>query len=489
MMSRRELVLVLSITVFGALLRLYQLGAQSLWLDELFSVAAASGNWAKVVAVTAMGDTNPPLYNLVLHLAMQLGSDEVTVRLPSSIFSIATIPLLYIFARDLFGIRAAGLSALGIAVSPFHVLFAQEARMYALLGFLTLTATLFFYRAWLGAGFWNWALFVLSAILALYTHSLAFLYLVALGVFALVAKNQWRERWRQWVVAHIVILIAFLPWVGVELQQVGRVQSGFWAAPPSPLAFLTVPFLLLNGDTMPSQLLAVALFALLALFALALVAAARTIMANRHQATGLYLALSLLLVPLTGLYAISLFRPIFVERTLLPSSFGLVLLLAWVMTSGRQRIATFALGIIVLVGMAISLANYSANAAVQKPPFREAANAVSAQMRSNDIIVHTSDSSALAFNYYLPSATNHFLAGDPDYVAQTTRGTSGRLAGLTPVEWDAIAEGHSRAWLVVALDHNIDYQRDRVREFDAAYGPATKQNVGGIGLYLYDIER
>ncbi len=488
MKYRRELTLIISVTLLGALVRIYQIDAQSLWLDELFSVFISRGEFPEILGKTAQ-DTMPPLYYFLLHTALQLGTGEAVARFPSFLFSVASIPLVFILARDLFGVRTAGLSSLAIAISPFHVVFAQEARMYALLGFLTIGAALFFYRAWTAGGISNWALYASTAVLALYTHSLAFLFLAAFGIYAIIDWNHWRERWRQWAVAHVFILIAFLPWIGVELQQAGRVQSGFWGAPPSPAVFLTVPFLFLNGDTMPPQFVAVMLFALLALVTLGLAAAARRFLRRRQHASGLYLALSLLFVPLIGLYAISLFRPIFVERTLLPASFGLAVLLGWVLAAGRQRIPTLTLGAIVLVGMVISLANYMTNSAVQKPPFREAAKVLSAQLHPNDVIFHTSDSSALAFNYYLPSAANHFLAGDPDYVAQTTRGTSGRLAGLRPIEWNETVNGHARAWLVVALDHNISYQRDRVQEFDAAFGPASAQNVGGIALYLYEIDQ
>ncbi len=488
MTRRKEIALVLAITGLGALLRLYQLGAQSLWLDELFSVFLSRYDLREIVARTAQ-DTMPPLYYFLLHLALQLGTDEAIVRLPSCLFSVLSIPLMYILARALFDARTAGLAALTVAISPFQVLFAQEARMYALMGFLVLAAVTFFHRAWTKGGFWNWVLFILATTLALYTHSVAFLYLIALDLFALVEREHWRDHWRQLVVAHFIFFVLFLPWAAVQVQQALHVQAGFWSSVPSPAVFVTVPFLFLNSDTMPPVFVGIMLFACIALFVLALVPTVRIIRSSHVHTIGLRLALTLFFVPLVGLYALSLFRPIFVERTLLASSFGLVLLLAWALAFARPRPLYLVLGTIVVVGMMMSLANYDFNPAVQKPPFREAAVSLSSQLRPGDVVVHTSDSSALAFNYYLPKLTNYFLAGDPDYVTETTRGTSGRLAGLEPAEWDSITSGHARAWLVVALDHNIDYQRARVRDFDAAFGPATTQNVGGIELHLYQVKR
>jgi hypothetical protein len=367
------------------------------------------------------------------------------------------------------------------------VLFGQEARMYALLGFLILAATLSFHRAWVNGGYRNWGLFTLAGALALYTHSLAFLYLVTLDVFALAEGKHWRQRWRQLAASHFILFVLFLPWVGVELQQALRVRVGFWGTTPSPVVFLTTPYLFLNSDTMPPVLVGVTLFATLALFVLSLAAAVRRIRSSLGDIVGLYLALALLFVPLVGLYTISLFRPIFVERTLLPSSFGLFLLLAWALAYGRPRALNLALGAVVVIGMTAALANYYSNPVVQKPPFREAANDVAAQLRSGDVVVHISDSSALAFDYYVPELQNFFLAGDPDYVTETTRGRSGRVAGLAPVEWNSVASQQTRVWLVVALDHNVEYQRARVREFDAAFDRVKIENVGGIAIYLYQV--
>jgi len=80
---------------------------------------------------------------------------------------------------------------------------------------------------------------------------------------------------------------------------------------------------------------------------------------------------------------------------------------------------------------------------------------------------------------------NEFLAGDPDYVTETTRGRSGRIAGLVPREMSEVIVGHSRVWLVVALDHNIEYQKGRVAEFDRAFTWQEHASIGGIDVILW----
>ena len=105
------------------------------------------------------------------------------------------------------------LGALFLAVSPYAVEFGQEAALYAL---ASLTVTLA-----LAAG-WHWretgsrrdgVLYVGLGILAIYS---SYVVAVILGLFAVVGLFRWAGRGvvrpRAWVVAHIAILAAWLPW-------------------------------------------------------------------------------------------------------------------------------------------------------------------------------------------------------------------------------------------------------------------------------------
>lgn len=315
---RNEIVWLAALTFVGAGARVFDLGAQSLWLDELFSVFVAQRNLDAIVASTAQ-DTMPPLYYLLLHYALQVGSDEIAARAVSCVFSIAKIPLFYTLARQLFDVRIAILVTLALALNPFHVVFAQEARMYAPLAFFTLASFVFLLRAWRGHRARAWVWFALMQTLAFYTHSLAFLNLLALDVFMLTQGVQLRARWRWLVVVHLIVGILFAPWLFVMMQQFARVQAGFWGTPPAPLVLVTMPYLFLFSNTAPIVLVPAGLFAALALIALGMLAMRR---AASNDAQALLFAACVAIIPLVTLFAISLARPLFVERTLIASSFG-----------------------------------------------------------------------------------------------------------------------------------------------------------------------
>jgi len=104
--AHRKFWLVLGLTITGASLLAHQLGAQSLWLDEFFSMVLTCRNWPGVIRDSIYVDSSPPLFNLLLHVALQLGPGEVAARALSCIFSIA-VPVFYVLARLLFDRRIA----------------------------------------------------------------------------------------------------------------------------------------------------------------------------------------------------------------------------------------------------------------------------------------------------------------------------------------------------------------------------------------------
>ncbi len=484
--NRRELALVAALTALAATLRLYHLGAQSMWLDELFSVAVARRDWLDLISATAR-DTQPPLSYLMLHVMLQLGTSEVFVRLFPALFSIGAIPLLYLTAKQLFGsVRISAIATCLAVLSPFQIAYGQEGRMYAQLAFLQLAGIYLFSRAWTGGRSRTFVGFAFVEILAFYSHSLAALGILALDVFALWRWSELQNRWRGLLLAHLLMALSLFPWLVILQQQVIRVLVGFWNPTSTLVSLLRTTYVLNLGTALPSLLVPLGMLVALFLFGLALYKAGGALWKGEpreNQSGALQLALCITIVPPVALLVLSLIRPIYVERVLITSGLGMYLLWGWAWTNIMripERVA-IALGAgLVLIG----LANYYLNPNSQKPPMREAAELLASRY-GGEPVLHTSDSTALAFDYYLPSIPQHYLAGDPDYVNPTTRGNSGLIAGLDPIPSAMAVGGAHRFWLVAALDHEEEYQQKRVDEFSAQYRLMDQAEMGGIYLLLY----
>jgi uncharacterized membrane protein len=135
-------ILVLLIALLGLGLRFHRLGAQSLWYDEGFSVYLARMSLGEITARTA-ADIQPPLYYYLLHAWIQIfGDREDALRSLSLLFGVLTIPLMAAVAWQLFRSPMASiLAALLVAVSPLHVWYGQETRMYTLWVWLCLLSS------------------------------------------------------------------------------------------------------------------------------------------------------------------------------------------------------------------------------------------------------------------------------------------------------------------------------------------------------------
>lgn len=97
---------------------------------------------AKTLSGTFSADTHPPAYYVLMWAWTKLFRASLAViRLPSALFGILSIPLLY-WTGTLIGQRKAGLLAAGLlAFSGYHVFWGKVARVYSLTCFLGLLAT------------------------------------------------------------------------------------------------------------------------------------------------------------------------------------------------------------------------------------------------------------------------------------------------------------------------------------------------------------
>jgi len=129
-----------AVTVLGFLLRAWEIGAKGLWLDEAFSVWLGWQPLGELLAWVVKIDQHPPLYYALLHFWIKIAGDNPNdVRMLSAILGTLTIPVMFLLGRRLMGTTVGLLAALILALSPFHVRFAQETRMYTT---LTLNASL-----------------------------------------------------------------------------------------------------------------------------------------------------------------------------------------------------------------------------------------------------------------------------------------------------------------------------------------------------------
>ena len=236
--------LLLVLLIVGTALRVYGLAGESAWLDEAFAVGIARLGWSEVLYQTRL-DVHPPLYYMLLTGWLALVGDSVwSARLLSVVLSVALLAATALVGARLAG-RAAGLTAAALlAVSVFHVEFAQEARMYSMLALLATLSTAGFIALFEDRRRQAMLFYVAVTALMVWTHVYAAFVIGAQGV-AILVDLVWRRQAAvdtaaRWVWAQVFVVAAVLPWLPVFVWQMALVQSNFWIAEPEPWGFLAV---------------------------------------------------------------------------------------------------------------------------------------------------------------------------------------------------------------------------------------------------------
>jgi len=166
--SKQQRLYLFVILFCGTILRLVRLGSQSFSYDEVYSTCLSDKSLD--VVATRFSQT-PALYHILLHFWLNLGRSDAMVRLLSALFGVVTLWVIYLLGKKFFDSQCGLISALLLAISPFHIWYSQDARMYGLFILLCTASVLLYFqflqqkRGWLC--FW-WAVLTSLAICTIY---------------------------------------------------------------------------------------------------------------------------------------------------------------------------------------------------------------------------------------------------------------------------------------------------------------------------------
>jgi hypothetical protein len=164
-----------------------------------------------------------PLQQLGMWFSYQaLGYNEMAGRLPSMLAGVLTIPVIYLLGRELFDSQT-GLYAAALATPNYYLLYyAQDARSYALLCFLTCLSCLLFIRVLRSGSWFNPLLYLIATTALLYTHHFA-LPILAIQACLFLLYRAFYGRGDRWLlvragVALLLVVTAMVPLLPVIIQ-------------------------------------------------------------------------------------------------------------------------------------------------------------------------------------------------------------------------------------------------------------------------------
>jgi 4-amino-4-deoxy-L-arabinose transferase-like glycosyltransferase len=199
--------------------RFWAIDHKSLWLDEAQSWQTANASLKNMFDLTAQDAGHPPFYYGVLHFWTQLaGNSEASLRAPSALSGAGTIVLLAVVAWRVGGWLLALAASLLLLSNGVFLAASQEARMYALVGLLTLASSVALAAFIAKPSVVRFVAYAALAIGLIYTHYSGFIAVAAqglvLGVYGLDRAIRKRNGWIlvAGLVFVAVLILAYIPW-------------------------------------------------------------------------------------------------------------------------------------------------------------------------------------------------------------------------------------------------------------------------------------
>ncbi len=209
----------------------HEIGIQD--IQQFLQLSPEKGPTDTIASLAAEDQEHPPLYFLLVRIWMGFfGNSSSALRMLSVLISLFVFPCIFWLCIELFGSRLVAWIAVGlVSISPFYVLYAQEARQYSLWTVMILLSSALLLRAMRLPGLMNWVLYMTAVILGLYTHLFFVLVVAAHGLYVLVIE---RLRPTRLIISYSIVtgisLLAFLPWIIVDITNYQRlVSTNSWA--------------------------------------------------------------------------------------------------------------------------------------------------------------------------------------------------------------------------------------------------------------------
>jgi mannosyltransferase len=212
--------------VLAAVIRVVVLTNQSLWADEALTAFEMRLPFTAMLHTVTTVEVTPPFYFVLLWGWTKLfGAGAVALRAVSAIAGVALVPIAYAATRELVSRRAGLVAAALMAVNPFAIWYAQEARSYTLLAAFTGAAFLAFARALRAPSGRNLSAWTTFSVLAVMTHFFAGFAIAPQAVLLL-----WRHRTRATAVAAAIVAAGQVAMAPFAIADTSAAHGTGWIA-------------------------------------------------------------------------------------------------------------------------------------------------------------------------------------------------------------------------------------------------------------------
>ncbi|WP_130734809.1 glycosyltransferase family 39 protein [Flavobacterium sp. J27] len=231
---------LIGILVLAAVLRLYHLDYQSIWIDEIITMKETDPglSFKDSYEIMCVWENNPVMYYFLIKIiGIVFGHTTFVVRLVSALFGIFGVYLFYIIGKEIENKRVGLIAAFLASVNYFFILYSQEARLYIMLIFLTIFSFYRLIRFLKENTLTNALIYGVSLALMINSHFFGLFLLVSQVVILFVFLFEIEKKERKKYIIHSatagVLAISIWYYFCWELFKIASEIKTFWIPPPS----------------------------------------------------------------------------------------------------------------------------------------------------------------------------------------------------------------------------------------------------------------
>jgi hypothetical protein len=334
--------------ILGLILRVYRLTYYDFWFDETITFFKVFYEPAEISNMY-LWDKHPFLYISILKQWSSLfGNSDFSLRFFSVIFGVISIWLVYRLARLFWNKHTALLAAIFTCLSPFHLWYSQEARLFTFSLFFNLSSAYFFIKIIKKKKYINWLGYFISSLAAIFTSYFSFLLILAQAVVIFLYSKRLIYKISVFVFSFLSFILLVI--LSDFYSQVCLIFNNFWVPPPD-LAILPNTFQVFllgyNGFEL--------FYSLVFLLSLFLIIRSVFIFKDKNK----YIYFIFFIVPLLTVFLVSEFIvPIYLHRNLLIFSPFFYIFLARSITSFDKKVVRVGVSAFFIIVLVVSVFCY-----------------------------------------------------------------------------------------------------------------------------------
>ncbi|MCP4418022.1 MAG: hypothetical protein GY805_15475 [Chloroflexi bacterium] len=402
--EKRPFLSLLPILLLAFSLRLHALDSQSLWWDELKTLQRATLPLPNLLTDFINTRDQLPAYYLLMRGWVRIGDGGFALRLFSVMWGMLGVTAVYKLGHQIGSTKTGLTAAFLLAISPFHIYYSQETRMYSMLVTLLILAHVGLIGILQSSGKRYWLLYFLAMTTAVYTHYFTFLIIFAHTIFFILHLRPLKSITLRWFGLMTLLAVLFIPWGSMIVS-----RSGYDQAIPVWIntVKLTEPILTLWTFSIGATLSRTSLAGILGftLFMLGLLGSYRAFRKQSKDKNSVHKLLFLwLFVPLLFIYLISLGNgsfSLYLDRYLIVVLPVYLLLVAWgwVHLTGHSVPWLLGLGVLATAVTTPSLLNLYNNPIFARNDWQAVINHIDTNSSEKYLLLGHKDL-LLPINYY-----------------------------------------------------------------------------------------